>query len=338
LMMGWNTKFAVGSWVGYHTRNKPLSGAMEYSTTPLTRGFMTAALDSLHTQPENWTEPSDIQHQGGYVVRSHVGIGSVEPSPTTEIFPSWYKQKSASGQSQTIDKVSGKLATSCTPASAKQVLGGNAAPNTYSVDSFYPPGQGAASSNVNTSASDDVHSCSDSPPTISVTATDNNNGTATLAAFVSAGTHKLNDPQYSQFPGTVTFSVNGNVVGTKPVNDPQDNVSISYNVPSSGSYTVSATVTDSVLDSASDSTTANFTGGVAGTTGPSNFTGSRTPGNVGNFSWSPSTGPYTVHRSDGAAVVGCTGVGGTSCIGTGVTPGSYYVQDNDGNKSNNISV
>jgi hypothetical protein len=310
---------------------------MEVLTTPLTKGLMTAALDNLHTQPVNWTEPSDMQHLPGYVVRSHVGVGSIEPSPTTELFPSWYKPKAVSGQSQTIDRVSGKLATTCTPAGAKQVLGGSAAPNTLSADTFYPPGQGSSnnSASANTGASDDVHSCSDAPPTISVTATDNGNGTATLAAFVSAGTHKLNDPQYPQYPGTVTFSVNGQSVGTKAVNDPQDNVSVAYTVPSSGSYTVTGTVTDSVLYSASDSTTANFSGGAV--SGPSNFTGSRA-GIVGNFSWTSGSSPYTVHRSDGSAVAGCTNVVGVSCTGTGVTPGSYYVQDNDGNKSNTISV
>lgn len=261
LMMGWNTQFAVGSWVGYHTRNKALSGAMEYSTTPLARGFMTAALDSLHTQPTNWTEPSDIIHAPGYVVRTHVGIGSSEPSPSTEIYPSWYKPKATSSKSQTIDRVSGKLATSCTPAAAKEVLGGTAAPNAFSVDTFYPPGQGSSSnsSSATTGASDDVHSCSDNPPNINVSATDNGDGTATITAFVSAGTHPLNDSAHPQYPGTVTFSVNGQSAGSKGVHDPQDNVSVSYKIPASGSYTISATVTDSVLYSATDSATANFT-------------------------------------------------------------------------------
>jgi membrane peptidoglycan carboxypeptidase len=313
LMMGWNTQYAVGSWVGYHTRNKPLSGAMELSTTPLTRGFMTAALDSLKgkTQPVNWEEPRGLQHQAGFVVRSHVGIGSVEPSPSTEIYPSWYKAKATSSQSSTIDRVSNKLATNCTPASAKQTVGGNSAPNSFSVDNFYPPGSNGSSSNssaANTAASDDVHSCSDSPPTISLTATDNHDGKATLTAFVSAGTHQLNDPKYAQFPGTVTFNVNGQDVGTKQVNDPQDTVSISYNVPSSGSYTITATVTDSVLYSASDTTTENFTGGTAGS--PLTITGANVSGTVTNISWSGGTGPYSVFR--GSTQI-CATTPGNSC-------------------------
>jgi membrane peptidoglycan carboxypeptidase len=339
LMTAWNTKFAVASWVGYHTRNKALSGAMELSTTPLTKGFMTAALDSLNTQPENWTPPNGLQHLPGYVVRSHVGIGSVEPSPTTELFPSWYKPKAVSSQSQTIDKVSGKLATNCTPAAAKQTLGGNAAPNTYSVDTFYPPGQGSsASSSATSGGSDDVHGCSDSPPTVSLTATDNGNGTATLTAFVSAGTHKFNDPQYAQYPGTVTFSVNGQPAGSKAVNDPQDNVSVSYTVPSDGEYTVSATVTDSVLFSATDSKTVNLTGG--GSTGsPPNLQGNRT-GPITNFSWSATSGPYTVYRAGGTPVGGtCSGTVATACAVSGLPPSSsVYVQDNSGNKSPSVTI
>jgi membrane peptidoglycan carboxypeptidase len=336
LMMGWNTQFAVGSWVGYHTRNKPLTGAMEYSTAPLARGFMTAALDSLHKTPESWTEPAGMQHQAGFVVRSHVGIGSVEPSPTTELFPSWYKPKATSSQSQTLDKVSNKLATSCTPAAAKQTVGGNAAPNAYSVDNYYPPGNtgGATSATANTAASDDVHSCSDSPPTIKVTADD---ATGTITAFVTAGTHKLNDPQYAQFPGTVTFNVNGQDIGSKPVNDPQDNVSIVYNAPASGSYTVTATVTDSVLFSATDSTTANFTGGVAAT-GPQSFTATRSGTNA-TFSWSGGTGPYTVYRN-GVPVGGtCNNTSASTCTASVLpTTATYNVKDSAGNQSAGAST
>jgi hypothetical protein len=295
---------------------------------------MTAALDSLHKTPENWTEPARMQHQPGFVVRSHVGIGSVEPSPTTELFPSWYKPKATSSQSQTLDKVSNKLATSCTPAAAKQTVGGNAAPNSYSVDNFYPPGGsgGATSTSSNSAASDDVHSCSDSPPTIKVTADD---ATGTITAFVTAGTHKLNDPQYAQFPGTVVFNVNGQDIGSKPVNDPQDNVSIVYNATSSGSYTVTATVTDSVLYSATDTTTANFTGGVAA--GPQSFTAARTGTNI-TFSWSGGTGPYTVYRNGSPVGGSCSSVTATTCTAS-VLPvtATYYVKDGSGSQSTSAS-
>src|SRR6202008_4196347 len=105
-------------------------------------------------------------------------------------------------------------------------------------DIFYPPGAGSGStSSGNTSASDDVHSCSDSPPTINLTATDNGSGSVSLTAFVSAGTHPFNDSNYPQFPGTVTFYANGQQISSSAVSDPQDNVSASYTASSDGSVT-----------------------------------------------------------------------------------------------------
>lgn len=336
LMTAWNTKFAVASWVGYHTRNQALSGAMEYSTTPLTRGFMTAALDSLNTQPENWNAPSGIQRLPGFVVRSHVGIGSQEPSPATEIYPSWYKPKTTSSQTSTIDKVSNKLATNCTPAAAKQTVGGSSAPNQFSTDVFYPPGGGASASASNTSASDDVHNCSDSPPSISLTVGDGSgdcNKSCTITAFVSAGTHPLSDPARGQFPGTVTFSVNGQVIKTQGVSGPQANVSFTYTPTSSGSATVTATITDSVLYSASDSKTVNLVSG--GQTGPPTITQAKMTAAVATttISWTGGSGSgYTVYKGSTAL---CSS-NGNSCSVSAFTapPGTVvYVRDSAGQQS-----
>jgi membrane peptidoglycan carboxypeptidase len=337
LMMAWNTKFAVGSWVGYHTRNKALSGAMEYSTTPLTRGFMTAALDSLKTTPVSWTEPSGIQKLPGYVVASHVGIGSVEPGPGTELYPSWYKAKGATTKNATIDKVSNKLATNCTPTLAKQNQGGNSSAEHFSIDIYY--GAGAVNSG-SSSANDDVHSCGDSPPQVTITVTDNSsgdpnvcNGSCTIAAAVSEGTHPLDDPKYPQFPGTVNFSVNGQVVKTLPTTGA---LSFTYTPTTSGSATITAQVIDSVLYDASDSATVNLTVGVAG---PSNFTANKNGGNT-NFSWSGGVAPWTVYRSsNSSAVLGCIAVSVTSCTAAIGGPGgtSFYVQDSTGSKSSSAN-
>lgn len=327
LMMAWNTQFAVGSWVGYHTRNQSLRGAMEYSTTPLTRGFMTAALDSLHTQPVNWTEPSDIQHLPAFVVRTHIGIGSVEPSPSTDIFPSWYKPRGASNQTVTIDKVSGKLATNCTPELAKQTLGGSSAPTSFNADIFYPPGASAsATTGTSTSESDDVHSCSDTRPSVNLTVSGPDaNGVYTFTAFVQAGTHPLNDPQYPQYPGTVNFYVNGQNVGSKAVSDPSDTQSITYTPTSSFSGTVTAQVIDSVLyDTTSESQTVNFTPpGAPAITG---FTAT-TSGTSIVFNWSGGTAPFTVYKSDGTTPVGgnCTSTSSNTCTVLKVGAGNSFV-------------
>ncbi|HET6864184.1 MAG TPA: transglycosylase domain-containing protein, partial [Candidatus Saccharimonadales bacterium] len=245
LEMSWNNQYAVGSWVGYHNRNRALAGTMELMTTPLTRGLMTFMIDTSHLPAQTYAQPSDIQTLPAYVVNHKISRnGEIPPSPSNDIYPAWYKPKSGSTQSVTIDRVSNKLATNCTPASAKQFLGGNAAPNTFSIDQFYPPGQTSSASSANTSASDDVHHCGDQPPTINVTADPDSvdPNKYTITAFVSAGTHPFNDSNYPQFPGTITFTLNGTTINTQTVTDPQDNITFTYQTTQSG--TLTATVTD----------------------------------------------------------------------------------------------
>ncbi|HVO86878.1 MAG TPA: transglycosylase domain-containing protein [Candidatus Binatia bacterium] len=285
LMMGWNTQYTVGSWVGYHTRNKALGTTMEVLTTPLTRGMMTYALDNLHTTPVNWTQPSDIKVLPAYVLHNKISSnGEIVPSPATDLYPSWYVQKStASGSTNsTIDKVSNKTATSCTPDLAKQTQSGNTAANAFSIDIFYGNGTTA------TSGTDDVHVCGDALPTISVTVSDDSKPPAsapagtdtctvscTITAAPTPGTHPFDDPQYAQFPGTVNFLVNGQVVKTiyTSTGGPYSFV---YNVTASGAGTVSAQIIDSVLYSNTASDNVNF---YASLTGFNNSTPSTKPTN-----------------------------------------------------------
>jgi membrane peptidoglycan carboxypeptidase len=331
LMMSWNTQYAVGSWVGYHTRNRALTTAMENLTMPLTRTMMTYALDQLHTSPVNWKEPAGIQHLPAYIIRFHVGYGSVEPSPTTELFPSWYKKRAASSQNVVIDKVSGKIATSCTPSLAKQGAGG-AAPNSFSIDYFYPPGHNASTNNSsNTGSKDDVHNCDDQVPSVTVTAPSTCDISCTLSATPFAGTHPLNDSNYPQFPGTVTIQVNGRTVCTSTHISDGSPVQCKYSPTFSGDGTVTATVTDSVLyQGSADSVGVNFTQAV---TGPQNFSATKKGGGTIEFKWDNGTGPFTVYRSGGAPVVGCTSVNSTSCSAVALN-GSYYVQDANDQQSN----
>jgi hypothetical protein len=215
-------------------------------------------------------------------------VGSVEPSPGTDLFPSWYQPKSnTSNQTQTTDKVSNKLATSCTPELAKQTQGGNAVANIFSVDIYYG-NSGATTTNGGT---DDVHNCSDTPPGINLTVKDSGGtsaintctGSCTITAAVTAGTHPLDDSQYAQFPGTVNFSVNGQVVKTIPTASGGP-YSFTYNVTTAGEATVSAQVIDSVLYSSTDSSTVTMTLGPGGGHGNGNGGGPNTFNNHGNNS------------------------------------------------------
>jgi membrane peptidoglycan carboxypeptidase len=287
LMTAWTTKYAVASWVGNHTRQVALrSGAMEYLTTPLTRNFLLAALDAEGGTPVNWTQPTGIKKLPAFVVRNHVGVGSVEPSPSTDLFPSWYQPKAASNQSTTIDKVSNKQATTCTPTLAKMTTGGGAAALSLSADIYYGASGATSQSNAsaNTSGSDDVHSCSDTSPSVgsffiqddgstpkqstdvssggSVTCT----GSCTITALIQAGSHPLDDPgQYPQYPGTVNLLVNGQVAQTQHITG---ETTVHFTYSTAGTSAIAIQVIDSVLYDGTSST-ANVTISGASTPGPS---------------------------------------------------------------------
>lgn len=229
-MMGYSTKYSAGVWVGYHTRQKVMTGTMEAMTQPIWQGWMKAVHKDI--EPVAWTKPAGVQTLPAYIIRSHVGIGSVEPSPANDLYPSWYKQPNkTTGGNQTIDRVSNKLATSCTPERAKQNVS-NASANMFSVDSLGPGGTASG----NTSENDNVHRCEDAKPAITATATG-----CSIVATVSQGSHPLNS---AAFPGTVNFIIGGNTASSQGVSNSPS--SVGFTVPT-GTTSVSVQVIDSVL-------------------------------------------------------------------------------------------
>lgn len=262
LMTGWSTQYSVVSWAGYHTTNKPMTGSSDTTTFALTAPM----LEYLHAgkTPINWKAPAGIQTLPAYVEYSGFGemFGAEFPSPNTDIYPSWYKQKSGAGQAVTIDKVSDKLATSCTPAAAKEIVSnGNA--NQFSIDQFVD--HGAAGTNYNASAPDDVHNCDDTKPSVILKVT-NPGGDSTdtcdsksgcvISATVQAGTHPLDS---SQFPGQLNIKVNGKTVKSAHVTNSGQTVSYTYKPTAGGHTTIEADVTDSVLYAGSDTANVDTT-------------------------------------------------------------------------------
>jgi penicillin-binding protein 1A len=260
LMTSWSTRYAMVSWVGHHTRRVTLNSSMENLTEPLTRGWMEYAHTKLNTKPVNWTQPSGVKSLPAFVVRNHINFGDIEPSPTNDLFPSWYVggKNTSKNTSQTIDRVSNKTATNCTPAAARQTVG-NANAATWNIDIFNGGKQSIGSSSSSSSSSstagttDDVHNCNDSPPSVTLTAPGNCDTTCTITATITQGTHALDDPAHAQFPGTVSFTLNGQTIHSEHVSASPTTVSFTYTPTSNGSGTLTVTVTDSVLYSASQS-------------------------------------------------------------------------------------
>ncbi len=246
LMTSWSTQYAAATWVGYHTRNRALTaGSMEIVTEPIIRGWMEGAHQNLPAQ--NWVAPSDIKTAPAFIIRNHVGIGSVEPSPAMDIYPSWYQPKNGANVSQTLDKVSGKLATSCTPDLAKNTQN-NSNTSSFSIDKFVA---GGMTSDVVT-ATDDVHNCDDQKPQLTLTQGTGNS----LMIVATAGTHPLIGSYTADGAGTIVVTAAGQTICTLPITDPSVyQGTCNYTVTGTSPISVTATVTDSVLYQATASGT-----------------------------------------------------------------------------------
>ncbi len=339
LMTSWSAKYAVVSWVGNHTRNVDITSrtgiAMEYLTEPLTRGMMEAA--HVGQTPINWTKPSDIKTAPAFVVRNHIHYGDIEPSPSTDLYPSWYVGggSTTKNTSATIDRVSGKLATSCTPSAAKEFVGnGNVA--SWNVDIFNGGRTNISGSNSSspktTAATDDVHNCNDSPPTVTLTAPSTCNNSCTITATATQGTHPFSDPQYPQFDGGITFSLNGHIIHTASVSTSPSTVSFTYTPSSSGSGTLTASVSDSVLYTGSASQALAYSAA-----SPLSLTVTSSNG-LAEVSWTGGSGTVTANAT-GTFTGQCNGAPNSSCS-IALPPGNYAitVQDSVGDEAGPSNV
>lgn len=274
LMMSWNSKYTAGIWIGNYDRS-PYGGNPENVTDPIMKEFMQGAIDNLgNVQPQNWTQPTTVKTLPAY----HSALpfpGSQTAAPSTDLFPSWYVGKTT-GSNQTIDKVSGKIATSCTPTLAR-LNSYNGSTSQWNVD-IYSGGRpnsttpSSSSSNSSANATDDVHSCSDQAPKVTITAINGapvNDSTTpscpqtgcSIRIHVEQGTHNLTDSAYPSYPGTLSLIVNGQTVQSKQV-DSTDDYTLTYTPPSNsdGSIQLQAQITDSVLNSSTDTKTINISG------------------------------------------------------------------------------
>ncbi len=248
LMASWSTKYTAVTWVGWHTRNKEMTGFMEQMTRPIMRSWMQGAHNGI--QPVNWERPSGIKTMPAFVVTNAIGGSARVPSTANDIYPSWYNPPKQGGTSRTIDIVSNKNATDCTPELARKNSGGGSH-NSLSVDVF----TGAANNTGGGSgdAVDDIHNCNDSPPVITVANNCVSRSSCSFTFAVGQGTHALSGGSYTDAPAsTLAISINGQVVKTVQIPAGSAN-SWNYNHPytpadeNESQFTIQATVVDSVL-------------------------------------------------------------------------------------------
>lgn len=150
-----------------------------------------------------------------------------------EIYPSWWsKSQGQTNATMTFDKVSKKLATSCTPDSAKIQLS-----VTKMIDPVTLKDVFIAPNGYDSTKSDDVHKCTDAVPAVSVMWTFVSPNTYTLSATVTPGTFSVTG---------VDLKINGTTVDSVAAPGPYN---YTYTVPAgtTTAQTVTATVNDSGL-------------------------------------------------------------------------------------------
>ena len=303
-MSGYSSKYSAAVWVGYHNRTKEMSGFMETMTRPIFYNWMKRAHKDL--EPKDWNKPADIQTLPAYVMTSSAGGSAQLPSPTNDLYPAWYQKKDKKSQKRTVDIISGKLATECTPDMAKKDQTGGSA-SQHSGDTFV---DGSAGNN-NTNEKDDVHKCSDARPSVTVARSLGAANSYTLSANVTGGSHPLGGNE-DKGAGKIEFLVGGQVVGTQTLSG-AGLYSITYTPTSGGAQAFSARVIDSVLyDATSNSININVLS--------LKYEGS------GKFSWTGGTGSISVFPASGGTAI-CSGV--SNCMKPGFAGGNVYARNND---------
>lgn len=225
-----------------------MTGFMENMTQPIWRTFMQRAHDNL--TPVARVRPAGVQELPAYIIRSHVGVNSIEPSSSNDLFPSWYKKPGSTKNEKIIkDKVSGKRATDCTPPLAlEEVVQGDA--TSFSSDPFYD-------SATNSQDEDDIHKCDDTKPTIALTVNTTSPGVYAIQVSVSNGTHPISS---EKFAGQLNVTVDSQAIPNGSIQIAGPGVyTVSFTSIYDKSKTVRAEITDSVLYSSVDARDVNFT-------------------------------------------------------------------------------
>ena len=335
-MMGYTPKYATGVWVG-NSENKSLdTNNMEYLSGPIWGRYMKQVADS-EPIPERWAKPEGIKTVSLDSAFYNLVKGACHGSTScnygqTDIYPSWYTSKKSSTNKQkvVIDTVSGKRATSCTPESAKKELtgGGIIVPELDPSDPYYKQFMDPITAHLSAGTGDiipaedqidDVHSCSDVKPSVTLTIPASCNGNCTITANVTRGTKALKN-LYFKMDGTTMAG------GALEISADSDTYNLPFIPQTSGNHDFTAQVVDEALY---DATSATQTSNLVAVVFSFDSVVSSGPLSV-KLKWDDVGGSYTLNSSGGGngASLGCTPAGGSKCSAlilksTLGGPGSY---------------
>ena len=280
--MGYTPTIVTGVWAG-NNDGSPMNTEAADIAAPIFKSFMASALagQSIDTFPK----PNGIQT----LTIPGPALNSDSTNGYKDLFPSWYK--ASAGKPVTIDTLSGLLATPCTPPLAQKTV-------TYSV-----------------SGNDNVHSCSDVQPTVTITGLNGSGPNFTGTANVAGGTFT---------PNKLEIYLNDQIVSTQTISG-AGSYPFSFTANQSGSDSVKATVTDSGLYQASSDPSSIIVGdsggGGVGLLGISPASGSTVAGGSVSFYWNGVPGATSYQLYVNGNPVKTTS--STFAKVGGLAPGSY---------------
>jgi hypothetical protein len=333
--MGFTPDVVGGVWVG-NNDNKPMNSAAANIAAPIWREYMNAVTSGAGTEAFAKAPGLKTVTLDKTTGRS---VSAGTKTQTVDVFPSWYTAMGSSGsRSAQIDKISGKLATECTPELARETVYSSAIlPEIVKTDNpdqyvkwlaaLQKAGYSTSGGDLPTTP-DDKHSCSDTLPTVNITGAIGG-GPYNFNVQVTSGTFTANKLEvYFDDQIVSTQVIDGS--GTYPV-------SCSTACAVAGGHTFRAVVTDTGLYKATDeqSVTVTYTGGPI-FQGTSPAEGAQVNAGSVSFTWTthPDASSYSLYVDD--VLRGSTNGTSRSVI---LTPGNHtwYVRTNTGVTTNQIS-
>ena len=341
--MGFTPDLVAGVWVG-NNNNAPMTDAAANIAAPIWKQYMQETIGKTTT--EAFAKPAGVKtitldrQTGRSVTQATI-------NRTVDQFATWYMPMvSATGRNADIDKVSGKLATDCTPALARQTAYSSAVvPEIPSTDPAFPNWLAgmrfrglSTGGTVLPTDSDNVHACDDVKPRVTLDGLTGGGPNYTFKANVTLGTFGTDKPGTGSARLQIYFD--DQVVSTQNVP-----TSGAYEIgpiaaPSTGSHTFKAVITDTGLYQNTDEQTVNVTtlsGGGGSFVGKAPAAGSTEPNSLVTFSWTEASGggPYKL-IIDKEVQNTVNGTSTKAIVKTNATH-SWQVQAADGSKTNPIT-
>ena len=225
---------ATAIWSGNHD-GSPLWNDTHDICFAISSAYISPVHNDVYAKDGKWKKGQNFEVPNGI---KHTTVNGVY-----DYWPSWYTQKSSgiSTTEKTFDRISKKLATSCTPAETKVNAGVTKIIDPMTKKESFTAGE------YNPNANDDVHSCDDKRPTASISVTssgseeEDESASWTISATAKFGTFELE---------SYTLVVNGQTVksggigasgGTAEYITTTKPTSISFKVTDRAGYTTTAT-------------------------------------------------------------------------------------------------